>query len=110
MQLLVNAQPQQTVGLLHEWIGYTYPWKIELRVRIDEEAHYDDQASDPRWRIRPPQLALILPWMTGALHRKEETEWNRRNPGVAIMGLALYNTDGCGYPFTCFGGWSPFNT
>jgi ribosomally synthesized peptide (two-chain TOMM family) len=93
---------KQTITLLNEWLGYKYPWQLDLIVQTDPTATY----SDGKWtRTTPPVLMLTLPWMTGAAKGAEaaiqETEANKRNPGVAIMGLALYNTDGPGYPFTC---------
>lgn len=119
MQLLTNpdpspreAQPGATVALLRDWLGYSYPWDLDLHVRTAPYAEYfeapppgskDKPANKkyPRWEITPPTLSLTLPWMTGALDAKDEVKANLQNPGVAMMGLALYNTDGAGYPFTC---------
>lgn len=100
MQLLtrpMEAQAGHTIALLKHWLGYSYPWDLDLKVQIDPKASFKDD----RWQIKQPMLSLNLPWMTGALTGKHEIEANRQNPGVAMMGLALYNTDGAGYPFTC---------
>lgn len=92
--------PKHTITILDQWLGYHCPWEFELVVKPDNQAEYD--ARHHKWIKRtPPELTLTLPWMTGALTAKDETEKNANHTGVAIMGLALYNTDGPGYPFTC---------
>jgi ribosomally synthesized peptide (two-chain TOMM family) len=107
------GQPRKrTITLLNEWLGYSYPWDLDLFIQEDKKARYD--SSKGLWvDTTPPVLMLTLPWMTGAdaqvgdtkaklaKDRKQEVEQNKANPGVAIMGVALYNTDGPGYPFTC---------
>jgi len=101
MDLLTQkvTQPKQTITLLNEWLEYKYPWEFELSVEVDDKAHYD--RATQKWHIKPPLLMLTLPWMTGAKTDEQEVASNNERPGVAIIGLALYNTDGPGYPFTC---------
>lgn len=111
-----NGGPDQprkrTITLLNEWLGYNYPWDLDLFIQEDKKARYD--ASKGKWvDTTPPVLMLTIPWMTGAdaqvgddkeklaKDRLQEVERNKANPGVAIMGVALYNSDGPGYPFTC---------
>jgi len=91
----------KTIQLMDEWLGYKFPWDLELKIEIDEAARYESRNGRGKWTIRPPKVVLVLPWMTGATELREEIAANQRNPGVAIMGVALYNTDGPGYPFTC---------
>ena len=125
-------KPGQTIRLLEQWLGYKYPWELELIVLSDAEeleadakvdakvdakgaakygAKYD--ATKSKWtNMQWATLTLTLPWMSGRsslvnripdLHKSQEEEIkeNNKNPRVTIMGLALYNTDGPGYPFTC---------
>jgi hypothetical protein len=102
-----KAPAGHTIAVLREWLGFEYLWDLDLRIAIDKHAKYVEHPLSvtneryPRWEIRRPELRLTLPWMTGALDAKHEVEANHHNPGVAMMGLALYNTDGAGYPFTC---------
>jgi ribosomally synthesized peptide (two-chain TOMM family) len=102
-------QPRKTtIQILDDWLGYKYPWQLDLTVQVDPTATYDSKAG--KWEnTTPPVIMLTLPWMTGAYApgmdtaaaaRREVAE-NNAHPEVAIMGLALYNTDGPGYPFTC---------
>jgi len=99
---------ESAIGLLRTWLGYKYPWMMNLRVMIDENAEFTpvtdptaDNQGKGKWKIKAPQLTLTLPWMTGASSAKQETELNQKDTHVAIMGVTLYNTDGPGYPFTC---------
>lgn len=102
-----SAQPGKAIRLLADWLGYKYPWQLDLVVQVDEHARYD--AALGQWvDTTPPELTMTLPWMsevgmhtTPAAAAEYEVAANRKNPGVAVMGVALYNTDGAGYPFTC---------
>jgi ribosomally synthesized peptide (two-chain TOMM family) len=94
---------KKTITLLNEWLGYKYPWQLDLVVRTDEKATYNP--AKRAWEnTTPPVLMLTIPWMTGATGgdaAQAEVDTNKKNLGVAIVGVALYNTDGPGYPFTC---------
>ena len=102
---------KKTISLLDEWLGYKYPWQYDLIVQEDPTAEYhlDPITKKGKWvNTTAPVLMLTLPWMSGATKEKGkpppavlETTANKQNPSVAIMGVALYNTDGPGYPFTC---------
>lgn len=119
----------RTIAILKEWLGYSYPWDIDLIIQPDNKAKYVPytEGKKGKWTdTTPPKLMLTLPWMSGvdatlpsdfgkkdeeeqkiilakkaAEAAEKEVEQNNKTPGVAIMGLALYNTDGAGYPFTC---------
>jgi len=122
----------RTITILKEWLGYNYPWELDLVIKEDTSAKYipytesDGGKNAGQWiHTTPPELMLTLPWMSGvdinpdiqpgdsdeekaskikaAMMEASETEVavNQKNPGLAIMGLALYNTNGPGYPFTC---------
>ena len=120
----------RTIGILNEWLGYNYPWQLDLIIQEDKTAKYvpytqSQDVNRGKWiNTTPPKLMLTIPWMSGAESKavikedpseadriavakadeeaaREEVKLNQNNPSVAIMGLALYNTDGAGYPFTC---------
>ena len=120
----------RTISILNEWLGYNYPWELDLVIKADDTATYvpykpDDENAGKWIKTTPPELMLTLPWMSGVdidpkiksedplevraskftaateKAAKTEVDVNLKNPGLAIMGLALYNTNGPGYPFTC---------
>lgn len=94
------GKPKKTINILNEWLGYKYPWELDLVIMPDETAEYD--VTEKRWvKTTAPNLMLTLPRMTGQPTVAKEVEANRNNLGVPVLGLALYNTDGPGYPFTC---------
>jgi ribosomally synthesized peptide (two-chain TOMM family) len=95
---------KRTITLLNEWLNYRYPWQEDLVIQIDPTAEYDPTANGGKgkWiKTTPPVLTLTIPWMSGAELAEREVAANQQNTSVSIMGLALYNTDGPGYPFTC---------
>ena len=91
---------RHTIELMGQWLGYTYPWELELIVVEDQNASYNPKTGN--WeRFTPPQILLTLPRMSGGASIDDEVQRNIASPGVTMIGLSLYNTDGPGYPFTC---------
>ncbi|WP_394828040.1 BMA_0021/BMA_0022 family TOMM bacteriocin [Pendulispora albinea] len=108
----VFAPLQTAPQILKQWFDYDYPWDIQLVFKPDPRAKYVKNKDDGKYKWRDlswPELMLVLPWMSGAFveppstaaNQAEEVRLNVANIAPAIMGLALYNTDGPGYPFTC---------
>jgi ribosomally synthesized peptide (two-chain TOMM family) len=76
--------------------GYTSPWKLELSIKNDREASWNDEGVDPKGDPIPSS------WVLPRLHQLElnlpEKPEQVRDQSIA---LAAYNTTGAEYPFTC---------
>jgi ribosomally synthesized peptide (two-chain TOMM family) len=114
-----KGQPRgKTIAILNEWLDYNYPWELDLIIQPDPNAQYQPNNDEPQkagyWEsLTAPVLALTLPWMSGVQSKNTdenlaakndpqyEVKQNQEHLGMTIMGLALYNTNGPGYPFTC---------
>lgn len=76
-----------TLNALQNWLGYTSPWNLDIKVEADKSARW---SPDHKWeRVRPNKLTLYIP------------QCPADDPSVWPIALSSFNETGPAYPFTC---------
>jgi ribosomally synthesized peptide (two-chain TOMM family) len=76
-----------TLSALQNWLGYTSPWNLDIKVEVSKGARW---TPDGKWqKLRPNKLTLYIPQVPP------------EDPSVWPIALSAFNETGPAYPFTC---------